>query len=166
MNVLVTGSSGLIGSEAVRYYDRQGYTVLGIDNNFRKIFFGQMGDTTWNLNRLQKNTRRFTHYDLDIRNREAMYKLFQRNAIDLVVHCAAQPSHDKAKEIPVLDFEVNAMGTMNLLEATRLYAPDAPFLLLSTNKVYGDAPNERSLVELETRYDYANPKDYAGINEH
>lgn len=166
MNVLVTGSSGLIGSEAVLHYDRQGHTVLGIDNNFRKFFFGQMGDTTWNLNRLQKKTRRFTHFDLDIRDREAMYGLFQRNPIDLVIHCAAQPSHDKAKEIPVLDFEINAMGTMNLLEATRLYAPDAPFLLLSTNKVYGDSPNELPLDELEMRYDFARKEDYEGIDEH
>ncbi|MBX3049990.1 MAG: NAD-dependent epimerase/dehydratase family protein [Caldilineaceae bacterium] len=166
MNVLVTGSSGLIGSEAVLHYERQGHTVLGIDNNFRKVFFGQMGDTTWNLNRLRKNTRRFTHFDLDIRDREAMYGLFQRHAIDLVIHCAAQPSHDKAKEIPILDFEVNAMGTMNLLEATRLHAPEAPFLLLSTNKVYGDAPNELPLDERETRYDFARAEDYEGIDEH
>ncbi len=166
MNVLVTGSSGLIGSEAVLHYDRQGHTVLGIDNNFRKVFFGQMGDTTWNLKRLKENTQRFTHFDLDIRNREAIFALFQRHQIDLVIHCASQPSHDKAKDIPLLDFEVNAMGTMNLLEATRLYAPNSVFVFFSTNKVYGDAPNELPLVELETRYDYALNEHYAGIDEH
>ncbi len=165
MNVLVTGSSGLIGSEAVLYYDRQEHTVIGIDNNMRKTFFGQMGDTTWNLRRLHKQTRRFIHYENDIRDREALTNIFQRHRFDLVLHCAAQPSHDKAKEIPLIDFEINAMGTMNLLEATRLHAPDAAFVFLSTNKVYGDSPNELPLVELETRYDYALRENYDGIDE-
>jgi len=165
MNVLVTGSSGLIGSQAVLHYDQQGHTVFGIDNNFRKVLFGPMGDTAWNLTRIRKHTQRFLHHNLDIRNREAMFDLFQRNHINLVIHCAAQPSHDKAKDIPLVDFEINAMGTMNLLEATRLYAPDAPFIQLSTNKVYGDSPNELPLVELATRYDYALRENYEGIDE-
>jgi len=148
MNVLVTGSSGLIGSEAVEYFDRQGHAVFGIDNNMRRLFFGPKGDTTWNLERLKAVTRLFTHLHLDIRDREAIFQLFKEHRFDLIVHCAAQPSHDKAKEIPLIDFDVNALGTINLLEATRQYSPDAAFVFMSTNKVYGDAPNEKPLVEL------------------
>lgn len=165
MKVLVTGSSGLIGSEAVEYYDRHGHIVFGVDNNLRREFFGANGDTTWNLKRLQQSTRRFTHFDIDIRNRKAIFDLFKRERFDLIVHCAAQPSHDKAKDIPLIDFEVNALGTVNLLEATRQFSPDAVFIHMSTNKVYGDAPNEIPLVELETRYDYAQPEDRDGISE-
>lgn len=165
MQILVTGSSGLIGSEAVVHYDRQGHDVVGIDNNMRKVFFGPKGDTTWNRNRLLANTRRFRHFDLDIRNREDIFALFQERSFDVIIHCAAQPSHDKAAQIPILDFEVNALGTLNLLEATRLYSPNAVFIQMSTNKVYGDAPNEVPLVELETRYDYARPEDFHGIAE-
>lgn len=165
MKILVTGSSGLIGSEAVMYYDQQGHEVIGVDNNMRQVFFGPKGDTTWNQQRLLANTRNFQHLDLDIRDRERLFALFQRQPFDLVIHCAAQPSHDKAAQIPLLDFEVNAMGTLNLLEATRLYCPEAVFIHMSTNKVYGDAPNEIPLVELETRYEYARPEDYNGVNE-
>jgi CDP-paratose 2-epimerase len=163
--VLITGSSGLIGSEAVEHFDRQGCKVHGVDNNMRRTFFGDPGDTTWNLDRLRKVTRNFTHHDLDIRDRIAMETLFRSNRFDLIVHCAAQPSHDKARDIPILDFEVNALGTVNLLEATRLHCPDAVFIFLSTNKVYGDSPNELPLKELETRWEYARPEDYRGINE-
>ena len=163
--VLVTGSSGLIGSEAVEHFDRQGCKVHGVDNNMRRIFFGDPGDTTWNLDRLRKVTHNFTHHNLDIRDRVAMENLFRSQRFDLIIHCAAQPSHDKAREIPILDFEVNALGTVNLLEATRLYCPEAVFILLSTNKVYGDAPNEIPLKELETRWEYARPEDYNGIAE-
>ena len=163
--VLVTGSSGLIGSEAVEHFDRQGCKVYGVDNNMRQMFFGEPGDTTWNLDRLRRVTRNFTHHDLDIRDRIAMETLFRSHRFDLVVHCAAQPSHDKARDIPILDFEVNALGTVNLLEATRLHCPEAVFILLSTNKVYGDSPNELPLKELETRWEYARPEDYNGINE-
>ena len=163
--VLVTGSSGLIGSEAVEYFDRQGCRVIGVDNNMRRVFFGAAGDTTWNLERLKRATPRFTPENLDIRDRAAMDALFRANRFDLVVHCAAQPSHDKAREIPILDFEVNALGTLNLLEATRQHSPDAVFVLMSTNKVYGDAPNELPLRELATRYDYARPEDAEGIAE-
>ncbi len=165
MHVLVTGSSGLIGSEAVLDFDHRGHTVTGVDNNMRREFFGSAGDTSWNLDRLKQQTRRFTHAGLDIRDRDAVFALFRQNTFDCIIHCAAQPSHDKAREIPFLDFEVNAVGTLNLLEATRQCCPDAVFIHMSTNKVYGDAPNEKPLVELETRYDYADPADFQGINE-
>jgi CDP-paratose 2-epimerase len=165
MKVLVTGSSGLIGSEAVAHFDRQGHEVTGVDNNMRRLFFGPAGDTLWNLERLKGVTKSFTHVALDIRDRAAIEELFRVQRFDLIVHCAAQPSHDKAREIPLLDFEVNALGTVNLLEATRQYAPEAIFAFLSTNKVYGDAPNEIPLKELERRYDYARSEDFAGIDE-
>ena len=163
--ILVTGSSGLIGSEAVEHFDRQGHRVTGIDNNMRRVFFGPAGDTSWNLARLKSATRNFRPLDLDIRDREKIFDLFKAERFELVLHCAAQPSHDKAREIPLLDFEVNALGTVNLLEAARQFSAEAPFVFLSTNKVYGDAPNELPLVEQETRYDYARPEDFDGIDE-
>jgi CDP-paratose 2-epimerase len=163
--ILITGSSGLIGSEAVQYFDDQGHHVVGIDNNMRRVFFGPAGDTTWNLKRLRKSTSRFEHRDVDIRDRKSVNTVLKENRFDLIVHCAAQPSHDKAKEIPLIDFEVNAVGTVNLLEATRQYSPEAVFILMSTNKVYGDAPNEISLCELPTRFDYAQPENREGIDE-
>ncbi len=165
MKVLVTGSSGLIGSEAVEYYDREGHQVVGVDNNMRAKFFGKPGDTTWNLKRLQEVTSQFAHKNIDIRDRQNVFQLFEENPFDLIIHCAAQPSHDKACQIPLLDFEVNALGTANLLEATRQFCPEAVFIHMSTNKVYGDAPNELPLVEQEKRYDYARPEDYNGIAE-
>ena len=163
--ILVTGSSGLIGSEAVEHFDRQGHKLIGVDNNMRRIFFGDSGDTTWNLERLRRCTRNFTHFNVDIRDRIALEELFRAHRFDLIVHCAAQPSHDKARDIPILDFEVNALGTVNLLEATRLHCPEAVFVFMSTNKVYGDSPNELPLKELETRWEYARPEDHNGINE-
>ncbi len=163
--VLITGSSGLIGSEAVEHFDRQGHTIHGIDNNMRREFFGEPGDTTWNLNRLRNATKKFTHHNIDIRDRAALDSLFRANRFDLIIHCAAQPSHDKARDIAILDFEVNALGTVNLLESARLHCPESPFIFMSTNKVYGDSPNELPLKELETRWDYARPEDYAGIDE-
>lgn len=163
--VLVTGSSGLIGSEAVEHYDRTGCEVHGVDNNMRAEFFGPKGDTLWNLSRLQQSTHNFTHHAIDIRNRTAIFDLFQAYAFDLIIHCAAQPSHDRARDIPLDDFDVNAVGTINLLEATRRYASDAVFIFMSTNKVYGDAPNFVPLVEQETRWEYARPEDYEGISE-
>jgi CDP-paratose 2-epimerase len=163
--ILVTGSSGLIGSEAVEHFDRQGHRVIGVDNNMRQLFFGAQGDTTWNLDRLKRSTKKFEHANLDIRDRKAIDDLFKANHFDLIVHCAAQPSHDKARDIPILDFEVNAMGTVNLLEATRQHCREAVFIMMSTNKVYGDSPNEIPLKELETRWDYARPEDFAGVSE-
>jgi CDP-paratose 2-epimerase len=165
MDVLVTGSSGLIGSEAVAHFDGKGARVWGFDNNMRREFFGPQGDTTWNRERLRRSTRHFTHLDVDIRDREAVFRFFREHQVDVVVHCAAQPSHDKAKDIPLLDFEVNALGTMHLLEAVRQHAPEAVFLFMSTNKVYGDAPNELPLVEMDTRWEYARPEDYDGVDE-
>jgi CDP-paratose 2-epimerase len=165
MKVLVTGSSGLIGSEAVLHFERQGHEVVGLDNNMRRVFFGPAGDTLWNLHRLQTSTERFTHFDVDIRDRKAIDELFSTTRFDLVIHCAAQPSHDKARDIALLDFEVNALGTANLLEATRQHSRDAVFIFMSTNKVYGDAPNEVPVKELEKRYDYARREDFNGISE-
>lgn len=163
--VIITGSSGLIGSEAVQYYDNQGCRVIGVDNNMRREFFGPKGDTSWNLARLQQATRNFQHVGLDIRDRTGVLNLFREHRPDMVIHCAAQPSHDKAKDIPLVDFDVNAVGTVNLLEATRQVNPEAVFVFMSTNKVYGDAPNEIPLVEIDTRYDYARPEDYHGVSE-
>jgi len=163
--ILVTGSSGLIGSEAVEHFDSKGHVVHGLDNNMRREFFGEAGDTTWNLDRLRRVTKLFIHHQIDVRDRSAVEELFRAQHFDLIVHCAAQPSHDKAKEIPTLDFEVNALGTVNLLECTRLYAPEAVFVFLSTNKVYGDSPNEIPLKELESRWEYARAEDFDGVDE-
>ncbi len=165
MKVLVTGSSGLIGSEAVLHFDAAGADVVGIDNNMRREFFGPAGDTRWNLERLCKLTRNFRPLDLDIRDRRRLLELFKEEQFDAIIHCAAQPSHDKAGEIPFIDFDVNAVGTLNLLEATRQSRPEAVFIFMSTNKVYGDAPNELPLKELPTRWDYSDPKDHSGIRE-
>src|SRR5947208_5002065 len=145
---LVTGSSGLIGSEMVTYLDERGWHVHGVDNNMRRDFFGPDGDTTWNLERLRDATTRFEHHDLDVRDREGIARLVAETRPDLIVHAAAQPSHDLAARRPFDDFDVNAGGTLNLLEAARTATPESPFVLLSTNKVYGDAPNELELVEL------------------
>jgi len=164
-SILVTGSSGLIGSEAVEYFDKHGYRTIGADNNMRREFFGETGDTTWNLKRLKQVTKRFEYRDIDIRDRKAVFALFKENRFDAILHCAAQPSHDKAKEIPLIDFEVNAGGTANILEAMRQFCPEASAVVMSTNKVYGDAPNEKPLKELAKRYDYADPADYDGIDE-
>jgi len=167
VKVLVTGSSGLIGSELVSYFDSRVQTVVGIDNNMRAEFFGTQGDTRWNLQRLKRLTDRFSHFNLDIRNRPCLISLFRlEGPFDLIIHCAAQPSHDLAARRPFDDFDVNAVGTMNLLESMRRYSPDAVFVFMSTNKVYGDAPNELPLKELERRWDYASPEDYEGITEH
>ena len=165
MKILVTGSSGLIGSEAVEYFDKQGHQVDGIDNNMRRVFFGPAGDTTWRLELLKRCTGAFRHVALDIRDRESLLALFEGKRYDLIIHCASQPSHDKAKEIPLVDFDVNATGTLNLLEATRLFCPEAVFIFMSTNKVYGDVPNELPLVEQETRWEYARPENHHGIDE-
>jgi CDP-paratose 2-epimerase len=163
--VLITGSSGLIGSEAVTFFDQRGWEIHGVDNNMRREFFGIDGDTTWNLTRLSREAKRFHHHNLDIRDRLGMLDLVRLFSPDLIIHCAAQPSHDLAKDRPFDDFEVNAVGTLNLLEAARRHCPEAPFIFLSTNKVYGDAPNEHSMVELPTRWEYSDPADYEGIDE-
>jgi CDP-paratose 2-epimerase len=131
----------------------------------RQVFFGDSGDTRWNLQRLQSVTKYFQHVNVDIRDRPGLEEIFKSHRFDLIVHCAAQPSHDKARDIPILDFEVNALGTMDLLEATRQHCPEAVLAHRSTNKVYGDAPNELPLVELPTRWDYARAENRVGINE-
>jgi CDP-paratose 2-epimerase len=163
--VLVTGSSGLIGSEAVAHFDERGWKVTGIDNNMRADFFGPQGDTTWNLKRLKEQCKNFNHLQLDIRDREGVAKAIKDLRPDMIVHAAAQPSHDLAAKRPYDDFDVNAVGSLNMLESTRQFAPDAVFIMMSTNKVYGDAPNELPLKELETRWEYARKEDYDGIAE-
>jgi CDP-paratose 2-epimerase len=165
MQVLVTGSSGLIGSEAVQFFDALGFSVQGVDNNMRADFFGPKGDTTWNRKRLEQTCKNFRHNDLDIRDREGVDRLFNTSAFDLIIHSAAQPSHDLAAQRPFDDFDVNAVGTLNLLEACRRNTPEAVFIHVSTNKVYGDGPNRIPLKELDTRWDYDDPKYSNGIPE-
>lgn len=163
--MIVTGSSGLIGSEVVSYFCEQGWNVVGIDNNMRADFFGPQGDTQWNRKRLEERYTGFKHVELDIRNRQGIQALFKEIRPHAVIHTAAQPSHDLAASRPFDDFDVNAVGTLNLLEANRLTNPDVPFIHMSTNKVYGDAPNEIRLMETETRWDYADPDFADGIKE-
>jgi CDP-paratose 2-epimerase len=163
--LLVTGSSGLIGSEVVTYFCDQGWDVYGIDNNQRADFFGPAGDTRWNQRRLEEQHKRFRHQELDVRNREGVVKCVKDLRPELIVHTAAQPSHDLAASRPFDDFDTNAVGTLNLLEAARRGAPDAVFVHMSTNKVYGDAPNDLPLNELPTRWEYARPEDFNGIDE-
>jgi len=163
--LLVTGSNGLIGSEIVTHFDGLGWKAHGVDNNMRADFFGPGGDTRWNQNRLESNCRSFCHHELDIRDRGKVQELVRTVAPDLVVHAAAQPSHDLAASRPFDDFDVNAVGTLNMLEAVRRETPDAVFVHMSTNKVYGDRPNTLSLVERETRWDFAGPELAEGIDE-
>jgi CDP-paratose 2-epimerase len=163
--VLITGSSGLIGSEAVTFFDQLGWQVYGIDNNMRRDFFGPDGDTLPNLERLRRTTSQFTHHDLDLRDRERVLALVEVVRPGAILHCASQPSHDLARDRPFDDFEINAAATLTVLEAARRFAPGSPFVFMSTNKVYGDAPNERPLRELPTRWEYADAADYHGIDE-
>lgn len=165
MHVLVTGSSGLIGSEAVDFFDSMGADVIGIDNNMRADFFGPKGDTSANRDRLLSTCSHFRHLDLDIRDRQAVDHLFAANAFDIIIHTAAQPSHDLAARRPFDDFDVNAGGTLNLLEAYRRHASEAVFIFVSTNKVYGDRPNTIRLKELDTRWEYDDPAYADGIPE-
>ena len=154
--VLVTGSSGLIGSEAVLLFDSLGYDVYGIDNNARKGFFGPDGDTAWNLERLKSQTKRFTQYHADLRDSAAMHKILRETKPDHIIHCAAQPAHEYARQQPVVDFHVNVTGTLNLLEACRAHAPEATFIFCSSSKVYGPV-NDLPYEELSTRYDLPRP---------
>jgi len=163
--ILVTGSSGLIGSEVVRYFVNLGFQIFGIDNNMRADFFGPKGDTRWNQEQLKTSCKNFNHIEIDIRDRKKVLELFRDIKPDYIAHTAAQPSHDLAASRPFDDFDVNAVGTLNLLEATRQYCPESPFAHMSTNKVYGDAPNNLSLVELDTRWDYADDEYLDGIKE-
>jgi CDP-paratose 2-epimerase len=163
--LLVTGSSGLIGSEVVDYFCKLGWEVHGVDNNMRADFFGPSGDTRWNQCRLQATHKNFYHHELDIRDRHGVNSLLETLRPVLIVHTAAQPSHDLAASRPFDDFDVNASGTLNLLEATRRHMLQAVFVHMSTNKVYGDRPNSIRLKELPTRWDYDDPAFAYGIRE-
>ena len=163
--ILITGSSGLIGSEVCRHFAALNWEIHGIDNNQRAVFFGPQGDTRWNQARLENTLSAYHHHELDIRDREGVISLVAAIKPDAIVHTAAQPSHDRAAAIPFEDFDTNAVGTFNLLEATRRYSTSIPFVHLSTNKVYGDAPNEINMVELDKRYDYLDSKYANGIPE-
>ena len=163
--LLVTGSSGLIGSEMVKHFHELGWIIHGVDNNMRADFFGPEGDTRWNQQRLAKEFPRFSHHELDIRDRVSMQQLVKNLRPDAVIHTAAQPSHDLAAKRPFDDFDVNSGGTLNLLEAMRSFCPESPLVHLSTNKVYGDAPNRIRLKELPMRWDYDDPEYINGISE-
>ncbi len=166
MNLLVTGSSGLIGSEVCVHFAELGWQIHGVDNNQRAVFFGPQGDTRWNQGRLAEALgKSFHHHELDIRDRAGVLALLAKIRPDAIVHTAAQPSHDRAAAIPFDDFDTNAVGTLNLLEATRQACPESPFVHMSTNKVYGDRPNTIALKELETRWDYDDPAYTNGISE-
>lgn len=164
--LLITGSSGLIGSEVCYYFAKElGYEIHGVDNNQRAVLFGPQGDTRWNQQRLQSDLKGFVHHELDIRDRQGVLDLISKVQPDAIVHAAAQPSHDRAAAIPFDDFDTNAVGTLNMLEAARRACPESPFVHMSTNKVYGDRPNTIELQELETRWDYADPNYEHGIAE-
>jgi CDP-paratose 2-epimerase len=164
-NCLVTGSSGLIGSEVAVFFHGRGLAVHGVDNNQREAFFGPQGNTRWNQERLRRTLPGFTHHELDIRDRAAVLKLVETLKPAVIIHTAAQPSHDLAASIPFDDFDVNAVGTLNLLEAARRHCPESPFIHMSTNKVYGDRPNTIALKELDRRWDYADPQFAHGVPE-
>ena len=161
---IISGSAGLVGSETVAYFAAKGMDVVGIDNGMRKEFFGEEASTAWMRDRLKREIRSYTHHDVDIRNQQEIAGIFQHygNDIDLIVHTAAQPSHDWAARNPMVDFTVNAQGTLVLLEATRQFAPQATFIFVSTNKVYGDTPNYLPLIEQETRWEIDPNHEYAG----
>ena len=163
--ILVTGSSGLIGSEVCVFFAREGYAVHGLDNNQRAVFFGPRGDTRWNRERLARDLKDFAHHEIDIRDRTGVLDQIKEVRPDVIVHTAAQPSHDRAAAIPFDDFDTNAVGTLNLLEGARQFCPESPFLHMSTNKVYGDRPNTIPLKETETRWDYDDPAFAHGIPE-
>lgn len=166
-NVLITGSAGLIGSESARFFAKKGFRVCGVDNNMREYFFGPDASTEWSRQKLENTLKKtYKHYSVDIRNKEELEKIFQETTFDLIIHTAAQPSHDWAVKEPHTDFGVNALGTLNLLELYRKYSPDGVFIFTSTNKVYGDTPNKLPLIETETRFELSPDHDYYnGINE-
>lgn len=166
---IITGSAGLIGSESVRFFYDKGLEIVGIDNDMRKSFFGEEASTIWNRDKLKETIPSYIHHDLDIRDEKAIQRLFEEynKSIKLIIHTAAQPSHDWAAKDPFMDFTVNANGTLILLEMTRRYCPDAVFIFTSTNKVYGDTPNELPIVEKETRWEISEDHPYFqyGIDE-
>ena len=166
--VIITGSNGLVGSESVNFFCDKGFNVVGIDNNLRKFFFGKDGSTQWIKNKLLKRNKNFINLNFDIRNKSGVEKIFKKykKNISLIIHCAAQPSHDYGKNFPEVDFNVNATGTLNLLEATKKYCPNSAFIFMSTNKVYGDNPNKLNIIEKNRRWEL-KPKDkfFKGIEE-
>ncbi|MBZ5602256.1 MAG: NAD-dependent epimerase/dehydratase family protein [Acidobacteriia bacterium] len=162
---LVTGSCGLIGSAVSEYFAQREFCIAGIDNNQRAVFFGPEGDTSRTLERLRSSIRGYEHFPIDIRDRAAILQLIGQLRPDVIIHTAAQPSHDRAAAIPFDDFDTNAAATLNLLEAARRFAPESPFIHMSTNKVYGDLPNTIVLRELDTRWDYADARYRHGIPE-
>jgi len=166
---IITGSAGLIGSESVRWFASRGFDVVGVDNDMRKVFFGDEASTAWNRAVIEREYRNYFHFDVDIRDKEEIRRIFQKygKQVTVIIHTAAQPSHDWAAKDPETDFTVNANGTLNLLEATRQYCPDAVFIFTSTNKVYGDTPNRLPLEEQETRWEVSEEHPYAthGIDE-
>ena len=165
---IITGSAGLIGSESVRFFAEKGFLIVGIDNDMRKVFFGEDASTAWNRERLKEEICGYVHHDMDIRDKQQIERLFSEynKDIELVIHAAAQPSHDWAARDPFTDFTVNANGTLILLEMTRKYCPDAVFIFTSTNKVYGDLPNRLPLIELGTRWEIKKDHKYFdGIDE-
>lgn len=166
---IITGSAGLVGSETAKFLHKQGLDIIGIDNNMREYFFGPDGSVEWNKEQLKGSLKNYRHHDIDVRDKEKIFKLFKDYGknVHSVIHTAAQPSHDWAAKEPVTDFTVNANGTINLLEATRLYCPEAPFIFTSTNKVYGDTPNYLPLVETSSRYELDQTHKYYefGIDE-
>ncbi len=163
--VVITGSNGLVGSEAALFFDRMGWEVHGIDNNMRRRFFGPDGDTTSVKNRILRDTSNYSLHEFDLRSKESLDSLYSRIKPDVTIHCAAQPSHDLARERILEDFEINALSTLHLLQSAHSHAPDSTFVFMSTNKVYGDAPNDLDLVELETRWDYADSSMREGLDE-
>ena len=165
---LITGSCGLVGSESASFFAKKGFKIVGVDNNLRKFFFGKEGDVSWVKKKLKYNLKSYIHYNSDIRNFNSIEKIFKKykKNISIIIHAAAQPSHDWAKNKAFIDFDVNARGTLNLLELTKLYCPDAPFIFMSTNKVYGDNPNYLPLVEKKTRWEIKNNHKFKnGIDE-
>ena len=166
--VIITGSTGLVGSESVNFFSDKGFDVVGIDNNLRQFFFGKDGSTKWLKSRLLKRNKKFRNYNIDIRNTSGLEKIFRKynKNIKLILHCAAQPSHDYGKNFPIIDFNINATGTLNLLELTKKFCSDAPFIFMSTNKVYGDNPNKLNFTEKKTRWELkTSDKYYSGIDE-
>ncbi|WP_207534899.1 NAD-dependent epimerase/dehydratase family protein [Desertivirga arenae] len=163
--LLVTGSSGLIGSEVCEFFAQRGWLVHGIDNNMRASFFGPTGDTRWIQRRLEQKYPHFIHHEVDIRNRSAIFETISAIKPDAIVHTAAQPSHDKAASIALDDFDINAGGTLNLLEGLRLFSTEIPFIHMSTNKVYGDSPNLLKMKEEHFRWDYDDKEFSNGISE-
>ena len=165
---LITGSNGLVGSESVKFFHQKGFDIVGIDNNLREHFFGKDGSTRWIKKKIKQEIKNYYHYNTDIRNYANLEKIFRKykKNISVIIHCAAQPSHDYGKNFPILDFNVNATATLNLLELTKIYCANSPFIFMSTNKVYGDNPNKLKILEKKNRFEL-NKKDqyYNGIDE-